>query len=251
MSGRWQVKAFDNFGAPGESDVFELGVFDTDEQAVAFAKHHVRKSLEEYSHRAFSVSDLIDQFQTFGEEPVVFSPEGHGRCDFSARDYAHSIAREVFRGERVTLIDPVLRTAYRQTHYIASLPQGEVVIEVGKRSPAADAWLQSLGHSAALFLTAWNPMSYQLSAEENAERHAQLLERVRQGGFACVDAVGRSPDGEWSEESLLIAGAEYDVAEDLAHRFEQAAFIWLARGRAASLRIRTTALHWVEEADLA
>jgi hypothetical protein len=251
MSGLWQVKAFENFGAPRESDLFDLGACDTEEQAVAYAKHHVRKSLEEYAQVSFSVNDLISQFEAFGEEAVVFSPDGVDRCEFSARDFAHSIAREVFQSQQKTLIDPELRSAYRQTHYVASLPSGEALIEVGKRSLAVDAWLQSVGPSTALFLTAWNPMSYRLSAEENARRHEQLLARVREGGFSFVDAVGRSPDGEWSEQSLLIAGVGYDVAQDLAHRFEQAAFVWLARGRFASLRIRSTVLHWVEEADLA
>lgn len=251
MSGRWLVKAFENFGAPGEGEVFDLGTCDMEEQAVAYAKHHVRKSLEEYAQVSLSVNDLIRQFEAFGEEAVVFSPDGVDRCAFSARGYARSIAREVFQDRHRTEVHPVLRAAYSNTDYVAALREGDVVIRIGQSAPTVDAWLKGLGKHSALFLSAWNPMSAPLTVEENTKRHAALIDKARASGWPFVEAVGRSPDGAWSETSLLISGLNDDEAQQLARQFEQAGFVWIDRGKPASLRIRTTRDIWVEESDLA
>jgi hypothetical protein len=251
MSGRWQVKAFDNFGAPGEEDVYDLGVYDSKEQAIAWAKQHVRESLEEQAPPAVSLADLISRYHGFGEETVVYSLDSDERPDFSARDYAHGIAREVFQNLHRSDVDPVLRAAYRDTDYVAMLPGGDTVIRIGQPAPAVDAWLEREGKRTALVISACNPMSRPLSAEENATRHAALMAKAIEEGWSFVEAVGRSPDGAWSEASLLIADLGVTEANLLARRFEQAGYVWIESGKPASLRIRTTRDTWVEEADLA
>ena len=251
MSGRWQVKAFDNFGAPGEGDVFDLGVCDSKEQAIEWAKRHVRESLEEHAHVAISVADLISRYHSFGEETVVFSVDTSESAAFSARDHAHRIARDVFQDTHHTDVDPVLRAAYRDTDYLLELPEGRAVIRIGQAAPSVDGWLASLGKTSALFITAWNPMSQPLSVEENTARHELLIKEVRAGGWPFIETVGQSPDGNWSETSLLVAGIGDFESQRLARQFEQAGVVWIERGKPASLRIRTTRDTWVEEADLA
>lgn len=251
MSGTWQVKAIDNFSAPGEGDVLDLGVCNTKEQGIACAQRHVRKSLEEAASGAVSVANLMRRFFSFGETTIVYSLDSDESVEFSGSDYARSIAQEVFQGSQRTEVDALLRAAYRATHYLAALPSGETLIEVGKSSPPIDAWLTQIGKRSALFLTAWNPMSRPQSPEVNAIRHADLLEMAHDGGFPFVDAVGRSSEGDWSETSLLIAGVTVSEADRWARVFEQAGYVWIDLGEPASLRVRTTRNTWVEEADLA
>jgi len=251
MSGRWQVKALDLFGAPDEAESTDLGVFDSKDKALLAAMGHVRDSLSDLARDAVSVANLISRFNSLGETTIVYSLDTPESADFSGVDHAKGIARGVFQDRQETNVDPILRAAFRETHYLASVPFGEVRIEVGQHSPAVSDWLAATGKRSAIFLSAWNPMSQPLSAEENALRHAELSERVRESGFPFVDAVGRSPDGAWSETSLLIAGVDVSDANRLARHFEQAGYVWIDKDEPASLRIRTLRNTWVEEADLA
>lgn len=250
MSGQWQVNAVELFGAPGEEESTDLGVFESKEQALQAAKESIRESLDSLAPDAISVADLMSRFNSFGETTVIYNLDTFESAKFSGGDYAKSIARSVFQDRHATDIDPVLRAAYRATHYVAALPSGEVLIEVGQGSPAASAWLAGLGMRSAIFFSAWNPMSKQMSPEVNAIRHADLLSMVRNGPFPFVEAVGRSPDGSWSETSLLIAGVPLSEANRWARVFEQAGYVWIDRDEPASLRIRTRRNTWVEEADL-
>ena len=250
MSGQWQVKAIELFGAPGEEESTDLGAFDTKEQALQAAKESIRESLGSLAPDAISVADLMSRFNAFGETTVIYNLETFESVKFSGVDYAKSIARSVFQDRHATDIDPILRAAYRATHYVTALPSGEVLIEVGQRAPAVSSWLAGLGLHSAIFLSAWNPMSKPLSPEVNAIRHADLLSMVRNGPFPFLGAVGRSPDGSWSETSLLIAGVPLSEANRWARVFEQAGYVWIDRDEPASLRIRTLRDTWVEEADL-
>jgi len=250
MSGQWQVKAVELFGAPGEEESTDLGAFDSKEQALHAAKESIRESLDSLAPDAISVADLMSRFNSFGETTVIYNLDTFESAKFSGVDYAKSIVRSVFQDRQETNIDPVLRAAYRATHYIAALPSGEVLIEVGQISPAVSAWLAGLGLHSAIFLSAWNSMSKPLSPEVNAIRHADLLSMVRNAPLPFVEAVGRSPDGSWSETSLLIAGVPLSEANRWARVFEQAGYVWIDRDEPASLRVRTLRNTWIEEADL-
>lgn len=250
MSASWQVKAIELFGAPGEEESTDLGVFDSKENALSAAKESIRESLDSLAPDAISVADLMSRFNAFGETTIIYNLENHESVEFSGVDYAKSIAHSLFQDHQETNIDPVRRAAYRATHYVAALPSGEVLIEVGQTSPAVSAWLAGLGMHSAIFLSAWNPMSKPLSPEVNAIRHADLLTMVRNGPYPFVEAVGQSPDGHWSEVSLLIAGVPLGEANRWARVFEQAGYVWIDRDEPVSLRIRTLRNTWVEEADL-
>jgi hypothetical protein len=83
-------------------------------------------------------------------------------------------------------------------------------------------------------ITAWNPRSDPLPVELNAARQRRLR-AVASTLHArwIVEAVGRSADGSWSEDSLAIADADEAAILDLARRFEQhAVYAWTPRERA-------------------
>ena len=251
MSGRWLVKAIELFGAPGEGESTDVGLFAAKEAAIAGAMAYIRESIDELARDAASVEDLISRYESLGENAIIYSVDSLESVDFSGVDHAKRIAREVFQNRQETAIADEIRAAYRDTNYVAILPEGEAVIRIGQRNPAVEGWLKDLGKRSALFLSAWNPMSKLLTAEENAARHADLLGRVVAGGWPCVEAEGRSPAGDWSETSLLIAGISLYEADPLAKHFEQAGYVWIEPEKPASLRIRTLRNTWVEEADVA
>lgn len=251
MSGRWKVKAVELFGAPGEEESKDVGLFATSEAAITGAMTYIRESLDELARCATSVEDLIARYESLGETVIIYSVDTLESAEFSGVDHAKRIAREVFQNRQETAVADGLRAAYRDTNYVAILPEGETVIRIGQRNPAVEGWLKDLGKRSALFLSAWNPMSKLLTAEENAARHADLLSRVGVGGWPHVDAEGRSPAGDWSETSLLIAGIGHYEADRLAKHFEQAGYVWIDLEKPASLRIRTLRDNWVEEADVA
>lgn len=96
MAKYWEIRAFDNFGAPGEADVRTIGRYASAEDALRAAKRHVRESLEEQLPGASSADEMFNRFTNFGEEPVIFEPEGEEDLEFSARTYASEIAEAVF-----------------------------------------------------------------------------------------------------------------------------------------------------------
>ncbi|MBC8484329.1 MAG: DUF3293 domain-containing protein [Actinobacteria bacterium] len=101
-----------------------------------------------------------------------------------------------------------LRIAYLQT-----------VVTVDGR-PAAEA-VHDLG--PFWVLTAWNPGSERLSDAENAERHAALCARLDELGHNWLPALGTSPDGSWSEQSVAVPGLDRDTALALGREFAQEA----------------------------
>ena len=72
-------------------------------------------------------------------------------------------------------------------------------------------------------LTAHNPGSERLTDAENAERHAALCARLDDLGHPWLPALGTSPAGDWSEESVAVPGLGRETALALGRQFGQAA----------------------------
>ena len=101
-----------------------------------------------------------------------------------------------------------LRIAYLRTVVtVEGRPAAEAVREIGT------FWV----------LTAWNPGSEPFSDTENAERHRQLCARLDELGHTWLPALGASPDGSWSEESVAVPGLDRETALALGREFGQEA----------------------------
>jgi hypothetical protein len=70
-------------------------------------------------------------------------------------------------------------------------------------------------------ITAWNPMSQQLSLDENNERMDQLAAALDDLAALWFPAVGKSPDGTWSENTFAVYGISRDQALEIGVQFEQ------------------------------
>lgn len=139
-----------------------------------------------------------------------------------------------------------LRDAYAATHYRVLLDSGAVSIRIGQPLPAeVRALLDRHGAVRAAFLSACNPRSTLLAADENAQRHGALLAALASLGVACVPGAGHDPRGTWPpEDSVLAIGLPRAPACALAERFAQYAWVDVATG--ASARLVFTS-HWPEE----
>lgn len=141
-------------------------------------------------------------------------------------------------------IDPALWQAYRETRFeVDAAPATSggpsapgFTIRVGERSPALDRLLDETGHDAWAFVTAANPASRPLSAEENAARNRRLERALRDRGLEYRAGRGVGADPDWApEESFLVLGLDRSAAAALGAAFGQNAVVVGLRGEAASL----------------
>jgi hypothetical protein len=134
--------------------------------------------------------------------------------------------------------DERLLTAYRNTSYFADTPAGRQRIRIGEAHPALDTLLTARGHRHWAYVTAHNPGSVPLTAEENRARHTRLEADVRARGYEVFPGEGIGDDGEWPPEaSLLILGMPRAEATALGHAHAQRAVVWGGVGESALLLI--------------
>lgn len=80
----------------------------------------------------------------------------------------------------------------------------------------------------AAFITAFNPYSEMLSADENDLRHKLLVEKINRLNLASYEGFGSDQAGEWPrEKSLLILDINKSEAIKLAKDFGQNAILWI------------------------
>ena len=70
---------------------------------------------------------------------------------------------------------PELIAAYRSARYRVSTPEGDVLLRVDAVNPCVAALLAQANAPWAVFVTAHQPFSHPVSADENAARQAELL----------------------------------------------------------------------------
>jgi hypothetical protein len=131
-----------------------------------------------------------------------------------------------------------LDTAYRKTSYFADTPAGRLRIRIGEAHPVLDTLLAARGHRHWAYVTAHNPGSERLTADENRTRHARLEADVSARGYEVFPGEGVGDDGEWpAETSLLILGMARDEATALGHAYAQRAVVWGGVGELALLLV--------------
>jgi hypothetical protein len=131
-----------------------------------------------------------------------------------------------------------LDAAYRKTSYFADTPAGRLCIRIGEAHPVLDALLIARGHRHWAYVTAHNPGSMPLTADENLARHARLEADVSARGYEAFPGEGVGDDGAWpAEASLLILGMPRAEATALGHAHAQRAVVWGGVGEPALLLI--------------
>lgn len=133
-----------------------------------------------------------------------------------------------------------LEQHYLATTYSVYINENKYDIKIGHAIPAeVNQLLANANNESAQILTAWNPRSELLSLQENNRRNAKLKTYLDNNNYTIFEAMGEgesSTESTWpGEEGFCISGITKVDAENLAVNCEQYAYVWLERGKLASL----------------
>lgn len=134
-----------------------------------------------------------------------------------------------------------LEAAFRQTLYIALLPNGEAHFKVAVRDEALDQRLQrETGvQTDWAIVTPCNPGAQRLPDADNTQRLDEMRQAIATDGYRWHPAVNRDPAGQWPDEKgFFIADSGLAYATALARRFGQRALLHSEIGSAPHL-------HWI------
>jgi len=132
--------------------------------------------------------------------------------------------------------DRELWSAYESTRFEANVGGEPVAVRIGETSSSLDAILRQREHAVWVFITAWNPASAALAAEDNARRNRDLLKQLKGDGYVVFAGAGVPADPGWNaEESYLALGVSRDAAIQLGRAFGQNAVVWGQLGQPAEL----------------
>ncbi len=120
----------------------------------------------------------------------------------------------------------MLFEAFRNARFHAKIPDGDLCILVGERSPRLDALLESKGHQSWAYITAHNPNGQRASNSANDHAQNELAQELSSQGLVSYPGEAQADIGDWPPEpSLLIIGVTEPQALELGGRYEQAAVV--------------------------
>jgi len=116
--------------------------------------------------------------------------------------------------------------AYRATHYRVTDVDPPFVLTIGVHSAELRELHTQHRVSCSAFLTAWNPRSRPTGMADNRASQARMTAELRKSRYPLIDGIGESPDGGWSEDSLLVLGLDRATAATIGRRYGQIAIVW-------------------------
>jgi alpha/beta superfamily hydrolase len=122
----------------------------------------------------------------------------------------------------------LLDAAYRAADYVVASGNGDILMQVGRADAVRDLRLQTdcCVHRHWAVLSACNPGSQALSAEDNRGRIEALRREIEQAGSRRFEMTARDPDAEWPDETgELLCDPPTGFAEELARRYGQNAIV--------------------------
>lgn len=130
-----------------------------------------------------------------------------------------------------------LLALYRESHYDVTLARGRIAtIRIGERAPAAVVrWIGDA--RIGYYLTACNPRSTSLPAEENDARLATLRAEFGARGLAYLEGVGHIPGESWREKCLVVRGIGEDDVAGIMRRYDQNSLVVVRASGASTLRV--------------
>ena len=125
--------------------------------------------------------------------------------------------------------------AYNATRFEFAHGSGTIVLVPGRVNAALDNMLAIKNQKHWCFITACNPYSEVLKAQENARRHRVLGDILRLNYLDTREGIGRSPSDDWREPSYFVPGIDFLRAEALGIVFDQNAILIGEAGGSAEL----------------
>ncbi len=128
-----------------------------------------------------------------------------------------------------------LEKAYLDTTYSVFIDENKYAIKIGSPVPSIINKLFKKEKSAVI-ITAWNPRSKALPAEENEVRNKKLYSNLIDNKYIIYKALGQGIDASWpAEEGFFIIGLKKADAEKIAVEYGQYAYLSLEVEKSASL----------------
>ena len=120
-----------------------------------------------------------------------------------------------------------LNSSYQNAIYEVYYGDRTIRLFIDRHNPLLDSILEQYQVTTWALITAHNPYSQCLSAEENQQRHQLLIELVRSQNLIFFDGVGKDKDGAWTPEpSLFIIGIKLKRAISIGNKFQQNAIVF-------------------------
>ena len=92
--------------------------------------------------------------------------------------------------------------------------------------------IEDLGWSEYFVITAWIPSSEQLSLDENRNRNSELEKDLLAVNAELLNAIGRSNDWKWFEESFAVRNIALNEIIQKAKKYQQNAIFQITtKGR--------------------
>lgn len=109
-------------------------------------------------------------------------------------------------------------------------------MRVGQLCSELDQLMIASDAISCAFITAWNPGSVRLLEPANCAKQNQLIQEVRDRGFAFLHGRGVGEGSGWTPEpSILIIGIPRQTAKELGGLFGQIAIVFVERGKSVEL----------------
>jgi hypothetical protein len=124
-------------------------------------------------------------------------------------------------------IAPEKLAAYEVTLYRVGAGEEAFNLRIGVLSGGLKDLYATTGQTCCVFITAYNPLGHEQSADANKVAHSQLVEALQALTSQTVSGAGVDPSGAWPEEiSVLALGIDEMTARQLGKRFKQDAVVW-------------------------
>lgn len=92
----YKVFVADNYRSMDDSDDYEVGVFQTADEAIAAAQKVVDRDLEGRYQQGMKANELYKHYAMFGDDPYIVPVEpATESLGFSARQYARLRSQEI------------------------------------------------------------------------------------------------------------------------------------------------------------
>jgi hypothetical protein len=140
----------------------------------------------------------------------------------------------------VSEVPTELVEAYKRTKYLVRANDASFALCIGQQSAEMAELIQTASALGCAFITAENPFSQSLTADENKVRQDSLHEDLVGIGAAVINGEGQGEDTAWpAEASYAAIGITREQACELGVKYQQNAIVWIdARGIAELILLR-------------
>jgi hypothetical protein len=135
----------------------------------------------------------------------------------------------------MTKISAALIKEYEASDFIFYPENGIDILKVGKKNKYLDKILKKEKIKSAVFITAWNPFSKNLTPKQNKKNQDSLIKLFSKKKIQIIYGQGRSQDLKCFEDSILALGVSKEDSIKFGKKFKQNAVVLYEKNNKAEL----------------